>query len=191
MIPKLKIVYSGIYDEMLHAYHRKSYTKQARIAGERYARALQRKCDRIMPRAFQTMASISGLRWRERVIWGYVVRYLRHPGISHPLTLRMNQNWQGQIELLIHELAHQLIVQNLDKSRFKQSWIWRKYKNENPRTLWHIPVHAILKLTLSKLFGTKATARHIAKYKLADYKRAWQIVEIEGAEKLIKGAFRH
>ncbi|MCS7105921.1 MAG: hypothetical protein NZ942_01210, partial [Candidatus Aenigmarchaeota archaeon] len=77
--------------------------------------------------------------------------------------------------------------------------IYRKYKNESYTTKLHLPIEAIVILTVKEVFG-----RNFEKYlrwekwwenspktqRAKDYKRAWEIVEKEGAENIIKDIIR-
>jgi len=184
-IPKLIIDYSWPYDEVLHEAYRKRYTDKTYQKGERYAKRLQKEWNKISNKVFKSISKVSGLKWKEEKIRAYVVKHIRSP-ISFPLTLRMDAPMFYQIENIIHELVHNIMVQN-NWPNFNHRF-FKKYKNYKFNTMIHIPVHAILKLVFLELFGEKKTAKLIMSYERAppEYTQAWKIVEKEGAMEIIK-----
>jgi hypothetical protein len=113
---------------------------------------------------------------------------------SDPLTIAFIRNApvDRTIDILTHELIHQLFIQNDYGKRAYKAWeyIYRKYKKEEFNTIIHIPVHALYYHIFMKFFGEKRLQREIDSVKdYPDYKRAWDIVLETGAENII-GEFR-
>ena len=66
-------------------------------------------------------------------------------------------------------------------------YFFRKYKNETLNTKIHIQVHAIHSHIYLKFFNKKRLERDVKLIShLKDYKRAWEIVQKEGYENIIK-----
>lgn len=67
------------------------------------------------------------------------------------------------MDVLIHELIHQLFIQEGNVRRARRSWaaIGRCYRRESERTQIHIPLHAIHAFIYLALFGRKRLERDI------------------------------
>lgn len=179
--PCLNFYYSPIYDRQIHECKGKRWKDVSKKAA-RYISNLKKDWNKIERKAFNAISSVSGLDWKKSCIDCYIVQ-IGKP-FSMPLTISMKATPKEHIETLIHELIHNILVQNLNKVRIKS---YRKYGKLNERTRIHVLVHAILKKVLLELYGEKQTKKFIKKYdKWPDYKKAWEIVEQEGSEKIIR-----
>jgi len=185
--PELWISYSWIYDQSIHEWKGLKYKLIPGVS--KYREKLQKKWDRIERKAFDTMSKVSGLEWDRPIIQCYIVRGKVRP-FSDPLTLPMRKNLDEQLEVILHELTHNIIVQNLDRIRDVD---YSKYGKLSLTARIHILVHAILKETLLVIFGEKRTKKAIEYYDdlPKDYKKAWEIVEKEGAKQVIKAHIRN
>lgn len=189
-MPKLRIIYSWVYDGVLHEYHKKKYLKKEYKEGLVRAKRLQKRWDKIEAKVFRAMSKVSGLKWKDKVIDCFIVKYVSMP-FSQPMTIWMWQKGEYLLETIVHELVHQLFIQNQGRVKYSDSRIAKKYKKESLNVRIHTPTHAVLKLTLEKVFGKEKTKHFIKAYNhLPEYKKAWQIVEKEGAENIIKDAIR-
>jgi hypothetical protein len=192
-VPKLYISYSFPYDQMLTQLYKKQFSEKQRKEGLLYAKKLQKEWDRVSDKIFKTTSDVSGLKWKKDFVVCYVVKHIPNP-ISRPLTLRINRNFIEQKTTIIHELTHNLLFQNYKKIKRMYTLtgkIYRKYAKESLNTKIHLPVHAIVKLTLEKAFGKEA--KKYIKYETRfygkrsiDYIRSWEIVEKEGPENILK-----
>lgn len=185
--PHLNFYYSFIYDKNIHEWKGKNW-KNASKRAIKYIAKLRREWNKVERKVFNAVATVSGLRWRKPYIDCYITQIGRP--FSMPLTISMKSkpNPKDQIEVLIHELIHNVLAQNSEKVKIKK---YKKYGKLTERTKIHILVHAILKEVLVELFGekkTKAIIRHYDKW--PDYKKAWEIVEREGSGKIIKESIR-
>jgi len=189
MIPKLDFVYSRIYDAAFHYYTKRDYkNSEARIQG--HIRILRTKWAKIAYETLNLISRVSGLKWKRKEICCYVVRGLDWD-FADPLTINMNNDVEGTIEVIIHELCHNIIFQNqqLVSRRQKTSRIWKKYRREHFVVKEHILSEAIQELVMKRLYGEDKTARIIDSYRTEGWKwhyRAFKIVEREGAENIIK-----
>jgi Zn-dependent peptidase ImmA (M78 family) len=187
MRPKLKIIYSDIYDRSVYdwKFNDEKYDSYRKDTQEfpRYVKKLQVKWDKINDKVFLTTSKVSGLKWKENVISCYVVPKVRP--FSDPLTINTSNELDFQIETITHELVHRLLHQNIDK--IKSEKFKKEFKSESMSTYNHILVHAILKLTYLHMFGEYKTKQYIKKYdKLPkSYQRVWEIVGKYGAKELI------
>ena len=148
------------------------------------AEKVWRKYEKII---LQELPRIIKLKWKEKKIICYVVGDCRP--FSDPLTLPVYEDKGLFIDVLIHELIHQLFSQGGNYKKAKKAWghIYRKYKNESRLTRIHIPLHAIHWHVYKKIFNEKRLNRNINRsIPYPDYKRAWEIVEKGGYENVIK-----
>jgi hypothetical protein len=192
-VPKLNITYSFPYDQLFTYLYKKKFSRKQSEEGFLYAKKLQKEWDKISDKIFKTLSDISGLKWKKDYVECFVVKHIPNP-ISRPLTLRMNRNFTEQKTIIIHELTHNLLFQNYIRIKRIYSLtgkIYRKYEKESFNTKIHLPVHAIVKLTLEKTFGREA--KKYIKYETwfygkhsVDYIRSWEIVEKEGPENILK-----
>lgn len=103
---------------------------------------------------------------------------------SDPLSLQIVDVKDMQ-DNLIHELAHVLLS---GRAPEKAKILWNKYKDEHVITRRHILVHAIHLLLTRNLYPERV--ERIKTYsKRINYIRSWEIVDQEGAEKIIELVF--
>ncbi len=191
MIPKIIFKYSWIYDqnwkEWIKIYKRKKgrYPSTKQILN--YIEKVEKLWRKDEKKILEELSKVSGLKWRSKIIYCYVVG--RCIPFSDPLTLSLYDKLDYFIDVLIHELIHQLFTQrgNMDKSKKAWNYINRKYRKESHTTRIHIPLHAIHSYIYLKFFDKKRLSRDIKRISfLPDYKKSWEIVEREGYEKIIK-----
>jgi hypothetical protein len=190
-IPKIEFRYSWVYDDRWREfYDNRDYPdgKDTKNNILRIEKEWQKNGDLVL----RELAKVSGLKWKEKTITCYVAG--RVVAFSDPLTIAFIRNApvDRTIDILTHELIHQLFIQNDYGKRAYKAWeyIYRKYKKEEFNTIIHIPVHALYYHIFMKFFGEKRLQREIDSVKdYPDYKRAWDIVLETGAENII-GEFR-
>jgi hypothetical protein len=106
---------------------------------------------------------------------------------SYPLTMPIYKKYPNYfIDVLTHELIHNLFIQNEDK--FNKIWkcLGKKYKKESVRTRQHIYLHAIHAHIYLKFYGKERMGRDIRLLNhLPDYKKSREIVQNEGHKKII------
>lgn len=133
------------------------------------------------------LSRITGLKWKEDFIYCYVVGSCRP--FSDPLTMPMYNDKNYFIDTLIHELIHQLFTQEGNIKQTSKAWkyVERKYRSETGKTRTHIPLQAILSYIYITFFDEKRLKKDIiSKSFFYDYKRAWQIVQQEGYQNIIR-----
>ncbi len=182
---KLVILYSSIYDRTFHELRGENYTPHMEEFGKKYVEKLKQLWEKNENKIFEEISRVSGLKWKKPLIDCYVVKKCRP--FSSPLTISIygkdnkKRKMEHQIETIIHELIHNILVQN-------GKWVdWReKYPGINRITNNHILVHAIMKKVMENIYGKERAERHIHRTsRIPEYRKAWEIVEKEGAEKII------
>jgi hypothetical protein len=194
MVPKVRFVYSFVYDDHWRAFFeaKKFGYGPKQYPSEKKVRQFIEKVRKIwMPlegKVLREMAKASGLSWSAKIIPVYVVGVCHTP-FSVPLTIPIYDKVDWFIDTLTHELIHNLFVQQINKDKGVRAfrYIHMKYGKERPVTMRHVLLHAIHKHLYLKLFNQERFERDVRimqHYK--DYKRSWDIVNAEGHEQIIK-----
>lgn len=186
MTPKIIFKYSWIYDEHWKGIYKnksKSYPTAKQI--QNYIGKVEKIWRKDEKKVLMEFSRAMGLKWKEKTITCYVVG--RCSPFSAPLTLRVYKSPDYFVDVLAHELIHQLFVQNENRNENAWKYFHEKYKSESFNTRIHIPVHAIHWHIFLKFFGQKRLKREVkTTSKYPDYKKAWGIVEKERYQNIIK-----
>ena len=184
--PKIIFKYSWIYDqtwkEGLIGKKSKKYPSSKRILN--YIKKVQKLWRKDEKKVLLELSKISHLDWKSKFIYCYVVGRCRP--FSDPLTMPVYEKHPDYfIDILTHELIHNLFIQNF--KRMKRSWqyFYRKYKKETERTKHHILLHAIHSHIYLKFYGEKRLKRNVS-FPIRDFKKSWQIVQKEGYKNIIR-----
>jgi len=187
IVPKIIFKYSRIYDQ----HWREVYSKIKDYPSEQKIQNDIEKVNKLWRRdekkILKELSVITDLKWKEKSIACYVVG--KCIPFSDPLTIKVYDDYPLNyfIDVLTHELIHQLFTQN--EKQLKKAWVYfhKKYKSENFNTTIHIPVHAIHSHIFMKYFGEKRLEREIQSLNhLINYKKSWNIVREEGYQNIIK-----
>jgi len=187
--PKINFKYSWIYDQIwkdsVGKKGKKNYPSQRRILSYiKKIEKLWRKKEKIV---LQELARVTRLKWQREAIDCYVVG--RCKPFSDPLTVHIYERMPDYfIDVLIHELIHNLFIQPGNEQKTKKTWQYfhRQYKKLPFNTRIHIPLHAIHSHIYYKFFNEKRLKRDIKLISfLPDYKKSWQVVRKEGYRKII------
>lgn len=193
MTPKILFIYSKVYDGFLKAKYGKK--EKFKLPSEKtrkkilnYIKKVEKTWRKDEKRILAEISRITKLSWKNRVIYCYVVGKLNFT-LSDPLTLPIQNKVNRFIDLLIHELIHNIFASRENFRRAKKAWnyIYKKYKKESENVKIHIVIYAIYAYIYLKFFDEKRLKKDIqwaSKYK--DYKRAWEIVLKERYQNIIK-----
>lgn len=191
--PRIEFVYSDIYDEIWEQWWYdygwakrtgKPYPKPKHTIS--YIRQINPTWRRQEKKITKEIAKVTGFGWKRSKITCYVVGGCRP--FSDPLTLRPYKNPNDFVDLLTHELIHEIFSQNKNSKRYRRAerYVERKYKNESERTRDHILLHAVHAQIYIDLFGEERMKRDMALVKsFKDYRRSWGIVTRDGYKNLI------
>lgn len=191
-IPKTIFKYSFIYNE-----HCKDFInlKFPQFAADypleedilKYIEIVKNIWEPIEKNTLTEMAKIINFSWDNDNILCYVVGSC--VPFSDPVTLRLYKNYDRFIDTLVHELIHRCLSQDINDEKMNKVYniIEDKYKNEPIKTRIHITVHAIHTHLYLKLFSPERLQKDINRTKDDyDYKRAWDIVNAEGYQNILK-----
>lgn len=139
-------------------------------------------------RILKELSRTTGLKWKEDSVICYII--WAGNSIAVPLTVIVHNDTNDFIDTLIHELIHYLLVDGDKNSKLSvnaQNYFSNKYKNEKRNVIHHILLFAIMQHTYLKFFDMERFEKHIDISKSSpDYARAWQIVQKEGCQKIIR-----
>jgi hypothetical protein len=187
--PRLNVIYSPVYQRMILRL-KKSEKKIDHKEMRSFARQLQKQWDKYNDQMFDTISQVTGLLWHRSIIDCYVINAVRP--MSNPLTIsRLHETnpipSPRQIKIISHELIHNIFFQNPHMTDKKQ--LITSYAKETPLTQTHVLIHSIQQEVYRKIFGergAKIVSQSPEADYLPDYQRAWDIVNKEGAKKIIK-----
>lgn len=188
--PKLFFSYSWLFDSMCG----NTPERQIEDAWAEEARAkvpeFQKLWDDAEPVLFGKVYELFGSGFSRKEMTA-TLTVCRVPSFSDPLTLNITRylkSFMGEkpvasneefTNLVFHELLHTWIVEHTD-------WptpMIRKYMNELPATRNHLHLMALQKLVYQKLNRQDLVDLNASIYaRNPPYKRAWEIVELEGVE---------
>jgi hypothetical protein len=186
--PKVIFKYSWIYDQIWKegwlSKGAKDYPSSKKVLN--YIAKIRKVWQREEKRVIQEISKTVGLRWKAKLIDCYVVG--KCSPFSHPLTMPVYEKDNNLfIDVLTHELIHNIFVQNKKKMDKVWKYFNNKYKKESIKTKHHIYLQAIHKHILLNLYGDERLKTEIKRsQKRKDYKRAWDIVHKEGYLNLIR-----
>lgn len=183
MIPKVEFVYSDVYDGIWTKVKEKDKIPVKTI--EKYIKDVEKIWEKIETKVLNEISKFSGLKWTERKIKCYVLRSGRC--FSDPLTIPYFKDKRDFIDVLVHELIHQVQIQGADNFPLWLQYIKKKYPKESRLVIGHIFLHSVHKKIYLKLFDKKRLEHDLKiSEKYHDYKRAWEIVEEKGVDDIIK-----
>lgn len=187
MLPKVVFKYSWIYDqtwkEGLIGKKIKKYPSSEKLLG--YIKKIEKLWRKDERKILREVAKITHLKWQSEFIGCYVVGRCRP--FSFPLTMPIYEKHPDRfIDVLTHELIHNILTENLKKTKKAQKYIDKKYRKESIKTKNHIFLHAFHAYIYDKFFDEKRLKQEIKFINSnPDYKKSWQIVQKEGYQSLI------
>ncbi|MFA4952956.1 MAG: hypothetical protein WC584_01930 [Candidatus Pacearchaeota archaeon] len=188
----LKIIfkYSWIYDNIWKDYlvlkkgkSKIEFLSQKKIAN--YTKIISKLWEKEGEKILKEISNSSKLKWRRKQIICYIIGAGR--SISDPLTIKVFKNKNDFIDLLIHELIHQILTQNKNQVSKYIKYLRRKYNDKSLTTQNHIILFAIYKKIMLKLFNKKRLNREFKRAERdREYLDAWKIMDEEGYENILK-----
>lgn len=195
---KVRFVWSFIYEQSVHhdftkgnfdyaAYHKFVYS---------FLRKVEPKWRKVEKNLFDYCEKITGLKWKIEEIPAYVVKISSIMPFSDPLTIPI-QLKSGEkifsltperfIDMLIHELIHNLFIQNEREMGSYFDFVLKKYDQEEFDTSIHLLLHSVHKKIFLKFFGVKRLNQEIKMNEFYPaYRRSWKIVNTLGENKIIQ-----
>lgn len=185
MAPIIKFKYSKAYDDLtLSAKPLRNTPSREQIFSR--IEVLESFWNDHGSAVFSCIADITGHQQIDPNIDCYVVS--GKICYASPLTIGYSAGSnETACDILIHEITH-LVMIGLGETRpAKLNKLYRRYTDEDPATINHIPVNATIRSVYATL-GWERRLTHIIKRESTDqrYARAWDIVEEIGPSKILK-----
>ncbi len=183
--PKVIFKYSWIYDqtwqEGLIGKKSKKYPSPEQILN--YIKKVEKTWRKEEKRVLLELSKITRLKWKTKLIDCYVVGICRP--FSEPLTMRIYEKHPDRfIDVLTHELIHNLFKQNFKRTKKAHEYINKRYREESIKTKNHIFLHAVHSCIYRKFFNGKRLKRDVD-FPRRDYQKSWAIVQKEGYKNII------
>lgn len=188
--PKIIFRYSWIYDQIWQKGwlekvrgKKEGYPPPGKILS--YIKKVEKSWKKEEQKILRELAKVAHLTWKIEKIDCYVVG--RCVPFSCPLTMPVYEKYPDYfIDVLIHELIHNLFIQNEEITEKAFQYFHKKYKKQSLHTRIHIPLQAIHSHIYYRFFNENRLKRDIKFINfLPDYKKSWQIVQKEGYQNII------
>lgn len=189
LIPQIEFRYSAIYDGLFQeSFQDKNDSYPTPEDIHTFIKKLTNLWFKYESVILKTLVNITQLEWKEDKIICYVVG--RAIAFSDPLTIPAHIGYEDYaIDMITHELIHRLFMQEGNYGIIKLFWdrLEKAYKSLSDNARGHIPVEAVHTKLYKTFFNDKRLKRdRDFLSEMEDYKMAWEIVEKEGYETIIK-----
>ena len=198
MISKVEFRWSWIYEQAYHSQTLKSkefnYEKYLKKT-TKFISKVKKDWKPIENRIFKILPIETGLEWKEKKVVCYLIKRSALFPISDPLTIPIELegekifvlNSKRFIDMLIHELIHNLFIQNEEKTEKYFQKIFENYPKEEFDTIIHLIIHALHKKIILQIFDDKRLKEEIRNNQFYPaYKRSWEIVNEKGEDEIIR-----
>lgn len=177
LYPKIKFIYSFPYDRMLTEYENKIFNEEQSEEVGKYIKKLQSQWNKINDSACRSLEEIIKNKWQKKEIKCYVVKYCKYSGISNPLTIKLDSDFDFALATLIHELAHILVRHNLKRYKKIERELKLKFPKEKQRIILHIYINFIELQALKELFNENFVNKILEREQtFRGIKKSWEIV---------------
>lgn len=128
---KINFKYSWIYDCHWKEVYKddKEYPTPKQV--QSYMLRVEKLWRKDETKILKELSLVAGLKWKEKSVICYVVG--RCKPFSDPLTIKVYKNYSFDyfVDVLTHELVHQLFTQGNNEKLSKKAWAYfhSKYKN--------------------------------------------------------------
>lgn len=192
LLPKIIFKYSWIYDFQWKLVYEKLNLKDkygeypSSVELKDYVEQIKGSWEKVGDKILVSLAEYSGLRWQKDEIIVYVVGKGTIP-FSDPLTVPAYiDNQEYFIDVVTHELIHNLLTQNDEITRPYWAFIGEKYPDASRTTQSHLIVHALHTKIYKEFRGEDRLKIDQERLKNEDYVNSWKLVEKEGYENIIQ-----
>jgi len=189
LIPKINFEFSWIYNnnwkQWIKCYNIRSDYWPSDDGIKKFIVKANNYWKRFNKQILEEASRISKLNWKEKTMKCYIVGNCIP--FSNPLTMFTTSDLDNFVDVLTHELLHELLWDK-NKSETRKAWdyIFKKYSKYNEHVLAHIPLYAVHEHLYLK-FGWKNRLEKDQKPMpdWPNHAKAWEIVEEEGHQNII------
>ncbi len=183
--PEVKFVYPRFFNSRIKEWLSDPDWYPTHDALREYMGSLQKLWSERGDEVMSIIAKRIGVPWADPQHTCYIIGVRR--GLSSPLAIGYLEDDEKGFDHLTHEMIHRYYIQD-DRSLYQHPG-WKKlmdlYAKETETTRNHIPVHALHKHVYLKMDRRDRLEKEIANLVRDEYKRAWEIVQAEGEEKIL------
>jgi len=178
--PRMVFRYSFIYDELWSLALNKDFDMEAhRGKFDSFIRNFKKHwTEKRETKVMQLISKYSGLNWKDDKILVYFVNNLNVSGFSDPLTIKINEDYLGTCEALLHELIHVILSQNEEKVSPVIEHLNKVFLGEERGTILHLIVNSIDRRVFSEVFGEdkfEVVSEKVSRYR--GLRRSYEILE--------------
>lgn len=192
VIPHLQFIYSDIYDQQCRRIakvlkYASPYPAKKSIID--FGQKLEREWEKNYEKVLKEISKTTNLAWKEKDIACYIVGQAMP--ISAPLTIPVFKApvpIDYAVDVMIHELIHRILSQPTNKKNWQniEKRLKKRWPKLNENTRLHILVQAIHEVIFLTVFDEHRLEREKRLMsEFADYRKAWSIIEKEGAENIL------
>ncbi len=195
---KINFVWSFIYEQAIHSPTVKEnfdYEKYQKYV-EDYLKEVKSIWKAKEKQVLSSCEKITDLKWKKEEIPIYVIKRSSIMPISDPLTIPIQFKSGDEVfsltperfvDMMVHEIIHNLFIQNEKEMGDYFGFILDKYKNEDFDTVIHLLLHSIHKKILKEHFDKSRLDEEIEMSSFyPSYKKSWEIVNKVGEDAIIK-----
>ncbi len=195
---KISFIWSFIYEQTIH-----NPTVKENFDYEKYQKHIDHYLEKVKniwrdkeKQVLNSCEEITGLKWKKEEIRVYVIKISSIMPISDPLTIPIQFESEDEtfsltpkrfVDMMMHEIIHNLFIQNEKEMGNYFEFILDKYKKEDFDTAIHLLLHSIHKKILKEHFDKSRLDEEIEMSSFyPSYKRSWEIVNKIGENSIIK-----
>lgn len=188
--PEVRITYSRLLDPFFRSLFEFQMGRDASTkypAPKETLSIIEKFCDawQQQEKVLGFMQGLLSLQFYQNVIDVHVVGVIQYP-ISSPMVISSTKSATQFVDALVHELLHRLLSDNTKKIPVGKVLL-ELFPKETRLCRNHIVVHAVLEKIYRDFFKDAARLAAVRErdQNAPDYKRAWQLVDTNGANKVI------
>lgn len=150
---RINFFYSAPYDRMLTEMSGFDYSDNQSIEAKEYIIKIEKNWRKSEKRIINEIEKVSKLKFKDDATC-FLVKNMHYNALSHPLTIKIHNDYDKFNDVLMHELIHVILVQN-DKGKELLYDLNRLYPKKDKSFISHLPLLLIEKKVIENLFGSK------------------------------------
>jgi|TARA_Y100000294_G_scaffold159513_1_gene162504 hypothetical protein len=114
---------------------------------------IEKSWRKVEKKVVKEIEKISKLKFKEGVTC-FLVKNMGYNALSHPLTIKMNSDYDKFNDVLLHEMIHLILIQSSESKELLYS-LNRLYQKKDRSFIAHLPLLLIERRVVENLFGDK------------------------------------
>ena len=150
---RVNFFYSAPYDRMLTEMSGLSYSDNQSSEVKKFLIKVEKDWRKVEKKVIKEIENISKIKFNGDVTC-FLVKNMDYNALSHPLTIKIYNDYDKFNDVLIHEIIHLLLVQNYESAKLLYL-LERLYPNKDMSFIAHLPLFLIEKKVIENLFGAR------------------------------------